>query len=399
MYKEKFNFALDIPSLIAMMVLCFHFINGVIGVGGVSVITILLIAFLELLVLIKNDSNINIGIFLLIIGVLFELFISSLRITDTSATFLYCRYFITFSIVAMIAGGLKINAEATVTYILYSGLVGICVCLIRGFGNYNSSMTMGISYSMLPVFFSSVIALLVYREKKIISMICLILCMFVFVKIAPRGVWLTSGLFFFLILLFRMGLSKDSLLKKISRISVLVSAFIAVWLVWDNFTEIITWLDSFFYNRFQISISALKKMLFYLQQEELSNGRIKLWTIAHECIMNEPVFGNGIGYFESMNNGAHSHNIFIQMLCEKGLILGGLVLVAIYGRGLYLLFKVKKNEKIVSGYYRVMVLSCGLIMLLYSSAYWLWVPFWYSIGYMLSNNNDIVLENLNDVFS
>ena len=388
MFREKFNFTLDVSSFISMLVLCFHFINGVIGVRGVSVVTISLIAFFELLVLLKKDTKINLRIFLLIIVVLFELIISSLRIAEASATFLYFRYFIAFSVFAMIAGSLKINVETTVTYILHIGFVGICIYLIRGFSNYDSSITMGISYSMLPVFFSSIIALLAYREKKIISMLCLFLCRFVFIKIAPRGLWLTSAFFIFFILLFRMSSSKGSWVGKIGRLSVLISAFIVIWLVWENFANIIIWLDSFFYNKFHISISAVKKMLFYLQKEELTNGRMRLWTIAQEYIMNEPVWGNGVGYFESLNEGAHSHNVFFQILCERGMILGGMIFFAVYGKGLYLLVKVRNTIKIDSDYYRIFVLSCGLIMLFFSSAYWLWVPFWYSIGYMLSNNDD-----------
>lgn len=183
-------------NLIATLVLCFYFINGVFGIAGISIVNIAFILLLELIVLKNRKFQLNILIAFVCAFIILEFLISALRLADISNTFSYLQYFLVFSVAAMIAGDMEIDIESVLKSILYVGLFGILVLLMRGFSGMDSSTTMGISYSILPVFFSSVIIFLNNKKLRIYAIVSMILDLFVFVKIAPRGIWLTCIVFF-----------------------------------------------------------------------------------------------------------------------------------------------------------------------------------------------------------
>lgn len=55
------------------------------------------------------------------------------------------------------------------------------------------------------------------------------------------------------------------------------------------------------------------------EADDNGNGRLLLWEIAIEDWMNKPIFGNGLGYaYET--HGKASHNTYLQILSETGLI-------------------------------------------------------------------------------
>ena len=183
-------------NLIATLVLCFYFINGVFGIAGISIVNIAFILLLELIVLKNRKFQLNILIAFVCAFIILEFLISALRLADISNTFSYLQYFLVFSVATMIAGDMEIDIESVLKCILYVGLFGILVLLMRGFSGMDSSTTMGISYSILPVFFSSVIIFLNNKKLRIYEIVSMILDLFVFVKIASRGIWLTCIVFF-----------------------------------------------------------------------------------------------------------------------------------------------------------------------------------------------------------
>ena len=374
-------------NLIATLVLCFHFINGVFGIAGISIVNIAFILLLELIVLKNRKFQLNIHIAFVCAFIILEFLISALRLVDISNTFSYLQYFLVFSVAAMIAGDMEIDIESVLKSILYVGLFGILILLMRGFSGMDSGTAMGISYSILPVFFSSVIIFLNSKKLRIYAIVSMILDLFVFVRIAPRGIWLNCIVFLFFIILLKIKNSKSAKNQRVIQICALAVALAVVWIVSNNLYEIVIWLDSFMYDKFKISVGALKKMIFYFNKGDLANGRNDLWSNAKAYISQAPFLGNGIGYFESHNYGAHPHNIILQALCEKGVIIGSILIIVVYGKAITLLFRIQDIDEDTSSYFSVIVITCGLVLLLYSSSYWLWVPFWYCLGFLISKRN------------
>ncbi len=76
--------------------------------------------------------------------------------------------------------------------------------------------------------------------------------------------------------------------------------------------------------------------------EEFSNGRLLLWRLAWEKFLEKPIFGHGWRYFSEIGfeetgniNAINVHNIYIQLLCETGVV--GFIAVGGSFLGLFLL--------------------------------------------------------------
>lgn len=118
----------------------------------------------------------------------------------------------------------------------------------------------------------------------------------------------------------------------------------------------------------------------FTSQADITTGRTRLYALALNAIRENPLLGNGIGYFETIANGQYVHNMFLQLLCEFGVIVGGAISVYI----LVLIFKNVFDDKDNRfGYF----LICQFIpRLLLSSVYWL-NPFIWVFLYLQSGKN------------
>src|SRR5690554_2688284 len=71
----------------------------------------------------------------------------------------------------------------------------------------------------------------------------------------------------------------------------------------------------------------LSQRIFGRVGNDVSTGRFDLWLLGVSFISENPILGNGLGYFESRNfNGIGIHNAFLAILVEFGLF--GLFLYA-----------------------------------------------------------------------
>ena len=54
---------------------------------------------------------------------------------------------------------------------------------------------------------------------------------------------------------------------------------------------------------------------------DVTLGRTTFWTLAIEEFKKHPIFGIGWGEFQKINpRGWHAHNIYVQILCETGIV-------------------------------------------------------------------------------
>lgn len=59
----------------------------------------------------------------------------------------------------------------------------------------------------------------------------------------------------------------------------------------------------------------------FLGTEDISNGRFAYWQQAWDCFLDNKLFGIGWGeYFKINKHGTSVHNVYIQLLCESGIV-------------------------------------------------------------------------------
>lgn len=123
----------------------------------------------------------------------------------------------------------------------------------------------------------------------------------------------------------------------------------------------------------------------FRRSTDVLSGREALSSQAQELISNN-IFGKGIGYFESLANGSYTHNLFLQLMCEFGVFVGGAI-------SIYIVFSVLKS--LLSKHDNELSIFCicqFIPRLLLSSVYWsnpfIWI-FLYSQNSKSNTNNNI----------
>jgi len=274
------------------------------------------------------------------------------------------------------------------------GVVCAIILQLRGFEHLNSGAVMGISYGMLPLFLSAISGSICHMQYRTLHLLGLCVLGFIVIWIAPRGVWV-SVLAFFAVLCFhylcRKGDSRKRLMKIVSIIG--IAAVVAVVLIL-NFEKIITKIHYFLLYNFGIRIKALQKFVSVFKQGDVLNGRTVLWDIAKACIEGNLIFGRGIGYYETLAAGSHTHNLLLQALCEGGLLFLVPVCVVVRRSVRYLVFagnEVKQEDYV----FFALLFTCGIVPLIFSSTYWIYVIFWMFLGryFKIGFRNQFVTEN------
>ena len=80
--------------------------------------------------------------------------------------------------------------------------------------------------------------------------------------------------------------------------------------------------------------------------EDVTSGRSGLYAVAWKCFVQNPLFGIGWEKYPIMpdSNGSHTHNIYLELLCETGIV-GFTVFAAFFGYALYTAVRNAKKAK------------------------------------------------------
>ena len=77
------------------------------------------------------------------------------------------------------------------------------------------------------------------------------------------------------------------------------------------------------------SRNALVRLLEYSNDDDITNGRLAIWTDTIVAFNESPLLGKGWSWYRSVH-GMGAHNIYLQLLCECGL-LGAVPVYAVLG--------------------------------------------------------------------
>lgn len=314
---------------------------------------ILIFTFLLFAVSVLMNLNRMFSIkFLCVNAVIFSAFlISTFFITDSTFSLKYFSDFIIYGTIGMFLVSLKFNSDKTIKTIATVFLVFSLLTLLKYIPraevlNYDES-SMEISYTMViglsAAFFSWKLFNKFFRVLLIISSaICIY---YLFFLSDCRGAVLS------LIVLIGVYILRRSKRKALwAVIFVLLTVFIIF-----GFNMIIEALlkkysDIHWLNRFKFG-------------DDMFTGRSELFNLAKDTIMENFFFGKGIGYFETIANGQYTHNIFLQLFCEFGAVIGSIlsaVFIVLVIKGL---FK-SKND------FELFCIIQFIPRLLVSSVYW-----------------------------
>ena len=337
-------------------------------------ILVLVLAIVFLTSLINNSLIINRRSSLFFIAIILTFFISFFFNSIDPNNSLYFMYFLVYGGVGLYLSSKDFIVLKVYKIIILTSILMLPFVIIQDFFS-NPDTWMGISYSVLPFFYSSAIYLTNKHGKawqNLAILIGIFLYAFKIYNFFTRGALLAGVIFAFIyfgILSFKPSITK--------RILITTSFILGVWITL-NLEGFVGAINSFLISH-NISIRFIQKTLFLLSNDNFMNGRDKYYTLAIEGIKRSPLIGQGIGSFETNTGLNYVHNIFLQLFYEGGVFfLFPVVMILVY-----ILYKIFFNKRTTrSNKVFLWFLFCIVIFRLFvSSVYWAEPAFWFLIGY------------------
>lgn len=303
---------------------------------------------------------------------LFLLLFFSLVINNDNSNITYLSFYLVFGVTSIVLSNLKYDGNIVIKYSIYTYLIYICVFLTIIESKYSgidtSNVQMGWAYSFVPgILWSSSLLLhpkLFTKDKvgiKFISIIVFIGCSFVILfRTITRGAILAS-----LIGILLIGILNLNRNTKIILLFVTITMFSCVWFYLDDIFQLL------FFNDLVSDIGAINKLQRMYEVGEVSNGRDYLFRNALDIIVESPIIGHGVGYYEIYNK-AYVHQIILQLLCEVGIVGLLIILCPLLNRIIkIILFEVNYYSLVV-----IVLAASTLVCLSFSNVYWLLPNFW-----------------------
>jgi len=285
----------------------------------------------------------------------------------------YFFFYLIFGFTALNLSNLDYNGNLIIKYSIYTYFIYIIVFMKRIYPQYFGTedfglLQMGWAYSFVPGVLWGV-ALFMYSsfgEKKtlilkLIATFDIFFCSYIILfNTITRGAILAVLIGVFFIFILKLNIAKRNLVV----LFILFFVFI-LWLLFDILLNELGLLLS------DYNIGAINKLLFLSDGDDISNGRDLLYEKAYKIISSSPIIGHGVGYYELYNN-IYVHQIFLQLMCEFGIIGMIVFLFPIYRTLKSLYFSNASYYTIVM----IILMTSTLVNLLFSSAHWLVPNFW-----------------------
>lgn len=300
-------------------------------------------------------------------------------------------YLMTFGLSAMVIVNTRHDFRLVLKYLLYIYTAHLIVYFLlqrEAFLTSDDFWTaqLGIAYGFVPATIISVI-LLFYRKRLVAEgvlvkrrffQIGLYVALFLtsgyvfLIDCATRGaiVVVVVGLFF---IIYRNLSRKQKVLFTIA------GAAFSIFLLLNLDSIISNSLDRFSEG----NVKSLVKLSQMTEAGDASNGREDHYKEAYEMIADNPVLGYGVGYFENVTRASYVHQLFLELMLECGLFGTLLFLVPI----LKFIRRAWEEHDDIDYSYKILLLSCCFLPLMFSASFWLYPPFWYGYFYAINSGN------------
>lgn len=225
-----------------------------------------------------------------------------------------------------------------------------------------NGVLMTMSYRMLPFIIASLVVFLNRKNKlweRFLGAGVAILYLIVFFIIGARGA--ITSLIAFVALYYIISGKKH--INKRARLFVVSIAAVVFFLSLD---VIIDYLFDLLDSR-GITSRSIERLYFgQMQGNDISSGRFKIYDMAFNEFFQSPIWGNGIGSFDSYK-GTMPHNIILQLMVEGGLFFV-IPFTIILVQGLMYIYEEGRNSDSVV--FMLFIFCAGVIRLFFSSFLW-----------------------------
>ena len=385
--RERIN-SLLVSACIAETNIC-AILDTFFTIPMVSVLLLVLICVIGVLLNGKRlhiTSNSVIAYVLFMLLLVFSIFLNGFSVAGERML-----YFLSFGTTAMLVVNTKYDTRLILKYLLYIYAIHLIVYFLFQRVTLLDSddywrAQMGVAYGFVPSIIVCIIFLL-FRDKLVdidifnnhkwmqFLFYAVILFASVYVCLIDCG---TRGV----IVVAIVGLTL-LILRKLSKkqrvlFGIIGAAFLLfIHLNWN--TILSSSLDRFA----ESNVKALVKLSQLIEYGDVSNGRENHYDVAIKMIKENPILGYGVGFFENQTKASYVHQLFLELMLDCGLFGTILFLIPIFK----LIKKTRKENDDIAYSFKVVLLSCSFLPLLFSSSFWLYPPFWVGYFYALKHKN------------
>lgn len=337
-----------------------------VGFGDIFIILLLLVGLFLCFPVMKINRN----IFFLCGTILVIMLVSYFYYKQAPEIFSLLQNYIVWGIGISVILMQPYQLKTTLNAACITSCFIIVLDLVLNYDIHYESMTW--TYSVFPCLSTMIVHFVYFRfetfKKKMLYIPGLIL-LFKFVLNANRGGLFSLAFLVYFILLAKVD-KENQYTQKRTVLAVVLLLVIFIFAV--NFDVIISMAYDLT-RKIGLDIDAVNKMYRLLLSDNALNNRDALYEYAWNGFLHSPVWGNGIGSF-SVNHGGWTHNLFLQILYEGGIILFLLIFMPL---AKILMFALGDNHIHKEEYALfVLLFSSSIPRLLFSTELWNTQSFW-----------------------
>jgi len=344
--------------------------------NGLAIIVFISFCFIIILNPKKILKSIKINVLFFIFYIYLFFLISLIVSNNHPQTIKYLMEFSFLGVIPILISSFSIDVKKLLLIIAFIGICFIPFVFNFNFEQYSSTLDsdiwgflMGISYGLLKYILACLILLLIYKPKNkwikfLLYSEMIILFSFLLTQ-GSRGALLSA--FTCLIYLVYKSISNSNISKIRKSVIYCIISLILIFCIFFTYNEFLSP---------NPNLRFTEKTYFLKENNDISNGRILIANYTIKKILENPVFGHGIGSFDHYSGG-YPHNLFLHFLYEGGILLA-IPFLFIIVKSIYIIFSNKYDSE-----YVILILFLffsSVIELLFSSQPWISQIFWLYIG-------------------
>lgn len=265
--------------------------------------------------------------------------------------------------------GLRYDHNRFKEILYYASLIGVILTFLYQIYYLSSGRelnpdNMGAAYNLLPSLLYLIYG--AFEKKKLLYWIIVIVSFPIIFIFGTRGPMLTCVVFF-VVEMFIKVISNKSFLLKFLFFCFCIGAF---WFVF--YTDAIFTLAKFLSDKFKHYGFSTRIFDFFLKGDiALSTGRDNLQNSIIHSILKFPVFGDGL-MGDRVISGNYVHNLFLEIWCDFGVVIGTGVLFVLICIPVKALYKERSDSW---NFYFILMLVCLVFTKLMLSGSYITEPY------------------------
>ena len=290
----------------------------------------------------------------------------------------------------LVGSTISFEPKKTLKYLMSFLLFGLPI-LMEIFEKGNNgvdydAVSMGTSYAILPIVMAGILHFIFFRkestflEKILYAVTFLYIALFIWRSYRGALISLVFAIFVGILVNF----NKKNHAKKILFFALFTVLVTFIIIFKDNFVNLFEDILS----RIGIKFAFLDKSVSLIEKGDITHGRLEIYRIAIEKILEAPLTGHGYATFFYYTDIVYPHNFFLQIMFDCGVLVGLFISGFLIVNGIkHFSFAIRKDKKYFA--FILLVFCSSVLRVMFSAEIWRVIILWFFFG-IISKKTDLI---------